>query len=282
VDEPLAPLARLSWDRAPELCRPEHGCLDYHRCWSMVRLLRQNGALPSGADFFLREIRTEASADRKRVLISGAADTGVPALILTAFEQADVFPELVIIDQCRTPILQNRTLFDSLRLKAEIRCGDICDLQCEPVDVVVAHSFLHFFPEPARSEVSRAWLRLLKPGGLLLLSNSVCPSESVGPPAKPPGLIEEQIPALVAAAVQAGMAEAEAAEFGALSGEFLRKNRWQRPYITEQNLIRNLIAAGFHIEQFKVVTAGNKAPSRAFATSTLTPQRVEVVARKGR
>ncbi len=37
--EPLAALARISFDRAPYLCDPGMGCTTDHRGWSMVRLL---------------------------------------------------------------------------------------------------------------------------------------------------------------------------------------------------------------------------------------------------
>ncbi|HWS75504.1 MAG TPA: hypothetical protein VN324_10230 [Quisquiliibacterium sp.] len=86
--EPLDRLARFSWDWAPALCQPGHGCQDYHRSWSLVRLLELGGAMPAGVAFFQRELGALAKAGRRRVLVSGGADTGLMAVVVSAYRAA--------------------------------------------------------------------------------------------------------------------------------------------------------------------------------------------------
>lgn len=41
--EPLEELAWFAFENADALCDPSIGCRDYHRFWSMVRLLDMDG-----------------------------------------------------------------------------------------------------------------------------------------------------------------------------------------------------------------------------------------------
>jgi SAM-dependent methyltransferase len=169
--EPLLQLARFSFDWAPALCRADHGCVDYHRVWSMIRLLDMDGASPAGWSFLQRELRKLAHREPPRILISGGADTGLMAVVASALDGNRIQPEIVFIDRCETTVAQNRLFARHRNLDVQFHVGDVRSLDCGPVDAVVAHSFLVFFDDDGRRDVVKTWSRLLKPGGVLLMSN---------------------------------------------------------------------------------------------------------------
>ena len=70
---------------------------------------------------------------------------------------------LVLVDHCRTPLAQCQFYARQIYLDAEFIHFDIRELTVAPVDIVMAHSFLHFFPGAARNEVIRMWFKVLKP-----------------------------------------------------------------------------------------------------------------------
>ncbi|WP_132463789.1 class I SAM-dependent methyltransferase [Rhodovulum marinum] len=167
--EPLDDLARFSFEHAGNLCEKEHGCLAYHRAWSVIRLLLRNGAVPAGTDFFAEGLARAAVDGRCRVLLSGAADSGLAAMVLGALARCGLSGELVLAERCATPIEQNRRLAAHLGRGIELHHGNILDLDCAAVDAVVAHSFLNFLPAELRPDLVATWARVLRPGGLLLL-----------------------------------------------------------------------------------------------------------------
>ncbi len=167
--EPLEDLARFSFERAADLCADEHGCLAYHRAWSTIRLLLKNGAVPAGMEFFAEGLAQVAVGGRCRVLLSGAADTGLAAMVLGALARNGLQGDLVLAERCATPIEQNRRFAAQLGRTIEVHQGNILDLECAPVDAVVAHSFLNFLPATLRPALVATWARVLRPGGLLLL-----------------------------------------------------------------------------------------------------------------
>jgi SAM-dependent methyltransferase len=234
--EPLELLARFSWEWAPLLCDSEHGCSGYHRCWSTVRLFQRGGALPAGFEFFRREIADLVNEGRTRVLISGAADTGLMALVCAVFGALSTEPEIVLVDRCRTTVTQNQILANYLGLRADIRQGDVRDLDCEPVDAVIAHSFLLFFPEPERRQVIDVWGRALKPGGKVLMSAHIAKHERVENPPKDEAKILAGRASLVRAALENGFPECDAQELGDTAEAIWRKQHGHVPQLTEEFL----------------------------------------------
>jgi SAM-dependent methyltransferase len=189
VEEPLRELARFSFDFAPHFCDPAHGCVAYHRGWSMVRLLESGGKLPAGQDFFRRELldlAAERGTGRLRVMLSGAADTGQAALVLQSLRPHGIEPEFVIVDRCRTT-LEQQGLFLRLRgVTAEYHQADAVEVSVAPVDAIIAHSFITFIPETRRQALFANWNRNLAPGGRVLLSErflqaGVAPRRPISP-----------------------------------------------------------------------------------------------------
>lgn len=192
--EPLAQLARFSYDWAPTLCDPEHGCCDYHRGWSSVRLLEQDGALPAGEAFFTTQLRQIAGQGKLRVLLSGAADTGLAALVLRALRPVGCEPEIVMIDRCRTTVEQNRLFAQHQGFSIELHQGDaVTFVGSAPVDAIVAHSFLGFIPPDLRPTLIQSWSRMLRPGGRLLMSHRFGADDSVLAPPKPEDLARRKL-----------------------------------------------------------------------------------------
>ena len=275
--EPLNRLARFSWDWAPLLCNPDHGCCDYHRCWSLVRLFQKKGALPAGMNFFYRELSTLVESDRRRVLISGAADTGLLALVCTIFKELDATPEIVIVDRCRTTVTQNRIMADYLGLEADIRHEDVRKLDCDQVDAVIAHSFLRFFPEPARQQVVNAWGRVLRPAGKVLMSTSLAQNDNVVEPARDNAGILASKPLLIESAKKSGMSTVEAEELGEIAVVMLQKPLSEDPQLTRKSLDLAFSQAGIVLTEVTLKEKERLGPLAAFKQQSDLIQRGEVV-----
>ncbi|MGB0499394.1 MAG: N-succinylarginine dihydrolase, partial [Rubricella sp.] len=106
--EPIADLARFAYENAPRLCDADHGCEPYHRGWTLVRAVESGGAAPLGEPFLSDWIGRSAQGGRARVLLSGSADTGLMGIALRACAAHRLTPEIVIADQCETPLAQAR------------------------------------------------------------------------------------------------------------------------------------------------------------------------------
>lgn len=177
--EPLAALAQFALDHADSLCDPQHGCRAYHKAWTMLRLHEAGGALPFGRDFLRRELAASAAAAGPRplrVLLSGAADTGLPALVQSALADAGVAAELVVVDICRTPLGQIAQYLDGTGQKLTLLHADAVTVETAPVDVIVAHSFLSFVAPERREALVANWARLLLPGGRVLVLERFSPT----------------------------------------------------------------------------------------------------------
>ena len=176
MSEPLTELARFSFDWAPNLCDPAHGCDAYHRMWSLVRLIESDGALPAGAPFFTREIIAAARDGRASVLLSGAADSGVMALAVEGPSAAGLAVEVTALDRCRTPLEQAR-LYGAARgvPVRTIQCGLDTIPAGQEADAIIGHSILSFLPDTLRPAVFAGWAGALRPGGRVLLSQRLTP-----------------------------------------------------------------------------------------------------------
>ncbi len=182
--EPLALLSRLAYDFAPFLCNPAHGCLNYHRGWSLVRHYEADGALPLGLTFFRRELgrlAEELGKSRLRLLISGAADTGVAAMLVQALMPLGIEPEFVIVDRCNTTLMQQRMYLTLIRVSAEFIQGDAVLVDTAPVDAVISHSFIPYVPPDRRLALLENWARLLQPQGRILLSERMVARSGMAP-----------------------------------------------------------------------------------------------------
>jgi SAM-dependent methyltransferase len=277
--EPLEALARFSWQHAPSLCDPAHGCLDYHRPWSLVRLLELDGALPSGYPFFAESLAPLAVLGTPRVGISGGADTGVTAMAVMALRHAGCDPRIVFVDRCATPCRQNERFARSAGFEVETLCTDVTQIACEPADAVVVHTFLHFLSAEGRRGALQAWLHALRPGGKVIMQTPAVLDESDWIRTKDMSNIAARCDKLAAKASALGLSPTEAEEFASVAGRFLARIPGQPPAVTPDNVRDLFEQGGFVLQSFEVLPmAGRRGPS-ALATQETSPRfHVRVVA----
>jgi hypothetical protein len=175
VIEPLSALARFSFDWAPTLCNPDHGCTDYHRMWSMVRLLESDGALPEGSAFFDAELPKVARDGTARIILSGGADTGLMTLAVNACGRAGITPEITMIDRCATPLQQCSLFARQIGVTFQPIQGTLDKLDVAPADAILAHSFMPFLPRELWGDLFANWSRNLRHGGRVLMSQRLVP-----------------------------------------------------------------------------------------------------------
>ncbi|GAA0296008.1 class I SAM-dependent methyltransferase [Rhodovulum strictum] len=277
--EPLARIARFSWDWAPALCAPGDGCADYHRAWSMLRLVQAQGKPPAGWAFFHAEIARAAAQGARRVLISGGADTGVLAIVASGFRNAGVAPQITYVDRCATPVMQNRLLGAELGLDLTARTADMLTFRAEGMDLVIAHSFLVFFPRDQRGRVVANWAASLVPGGAVLMSGALA-EDGEGEPWRPAGA--DDIPTrqarLTEQARAAGLAPAKATELAEVAGRFWTTRPTRRTGPLAETELRGLFeAAGLTVERVDYTA---KSTAARTGTGTVRRCRAEIVARK--
>src|SRR5690606_6725054 len=107
-NEPMQALAQFSYDWAPLLCGRDSACENYHRAWSMVRVLETGGALRAGGACFQRELERIYKNGGRRILICGAADTGLLAIVVRVMRGVGCEKCIVLVDRCQTALEQNR------------------------------------------------------------------------------------------------------------------------------------------------------------------------------
>lgn len=245
--EPLAELARFSWNQAPHLCDPRSGCCSYHRVWSTIRLMEIGGAAPAGRAFYRHGLQQLAGRDRPRILVSGGADTGVMALTADICRELGIRAHLVFTDICETPVAQNRLFAERTGLQVECIRADILDLVVEPVDAVVSHSFINFFPPEIRPKLLARWTSLLLQGGLLLATSNIAPEGMTEPLPQVASHLAERAARLRCTAEASGFPKDELDELEREAGGFLL-NRGRHLPPTEAGLRSMIADAGLSLE----------------------------------
>jgi SAM-dependent methyltransferase len=277
MEEPLTKLARFSFDWAEVLCDPSHGCMPYHRTWSTIRLLESNGAEPAGGDFFGRELAATAQEGSCRILLSGAADTGLAAMVLHQLRPVGVEPELVLIDRCETTLEQNRLFARTAGFSLETHRADIRDCACAPVQAVVVHSVLNFFHRSARQQVVDSWARNLQPGGRLLLSQRLLSEKDRTRAPRDSAEIEQRLSVVEEAAVAADFSASSMAELKtaveALWNQPLHEDRTTYSDLADMLKHSNLTIVGSQQHHTR-----NSVSPLAAADSVQTIPRYEIVA----
>ena len=270
LSEPLEELARFAFESAPHLCRAEHGCAPYHRAWSMVRLLLKSGALPAGAEYFRPWLQAATRDGRCRVLLSGAADTGLAAMVLQTMRAARIRAEIVLADRCATTLEQNRRFADRIGARFELHQTDLASLACAPVDVVLTHSFLNFLPPDARPGLVATWARTLRPGGVLVgLQRFGATGRD-----RDPGRIAADAERLEIAAVSQGFPPEDAARVRQAAEDFWAA-RLTFPGIEADAFVQLLRNAGLELlDRTSLALAATASPMRARDEDRSRPQDV--------
>ena len=165
-DEDLPHVAAETFASAHRSCCS--ACREMHALWPYIRLA---GAWLGGEASSPRLISALADclADgRRKVLIAGAADTGL--LALTARAGGTQRPDIAVLDRCATPIEACRRLAATWSLPIETMRVDMTELDSPPrFDIVLVHGTLHFIAAERQAEALVRLRRAMRPAGRLVL-----------------------------------------------------------------------------------------------------------------
>ena len=227
-NEDLHALARFSFENADTFCNSENGCNPYHKTWSFLRLFERGSVLPAGEAFYRQELEGVVARGARRILLSGAADTGLIALVSKVFAELGMRPEITLVDRCRTVIEQNRLFVEASKSDAEFFVGSIHDFYAEPFDVIFAHSFMLFFPGDQLDALALTWRRLLKDDGIVLSTDFMTSSAD---PVQLSAMTQEEIEAKLAVVTKA------AEDYGMDRSAIAELNRCSQFVLKEMHLI---------------------------------------------
>lgn len=180
IDEPLKELAWLVFETAEQSCDPTYGCVDYHKFWSVNRLLTTNGAAPRGLEFFAKNLAAMgADGDTARILLAGSADTGLPTLLANSAIKARRVPSITVVDRCPTPLAQIAELAKRTGLDITTVQGELDQVDHNSFDAAITHNVMLFNNDAARQDIYNKIAKGLKTGGRLLSTETIC--DSFGP-----------------------------------------------------------------------------------------------------
>lgn len=184
--EPLELSAPLALKMAPTTCRidPATGenCAWVHGIWQYLRILGLASTPQHHLEFYRDALASvTGAAGAPRILVSGAADYAMAALVLAAFAARNVRPEITVVDHCDTPLALNRWYAEHVSTNIETRRCDMLEFQSDTAfDAVCTHSFLVHFPPERRARLLSVWRQLLRPGGAVITVSRLR-GESAGP-----------------------------------------------------------------------------------------------------
>jgi hypothetical protein len=162
--EDLAQLAAAQYRIAEELCDT---CRNYHALWPYHRIAGMVAGAQGGASGVERLLRQAFADGRRKLLIAGAADTGLLALAARVGAPYDI--DIVVLDRCRTPLELCRQFAQRWSLRAQTLQKDLTDLDISAgFDIVLASSVLTFVAPERRVDVLCRLREALRPGGTLL------------------------------------------------------------------------------------------------------------------
>jgi len=167
--EDLPRLAAQNFDDANRTCV---ACGHMHALWPYIRLARASTGAEGASSKLDSVLRDLFEQRRRTVLIAGAQDTGLMALVARAAGPYDA--DITVLDRCASPLQACRRLAREWSLPLKTLHEDLTTFQLRNCfDIVVVHGTLHYILPEARSRVL-AQLRLaLRPiGRLVLLFNT--------------------------------------------------------------------------------------------------------------
>src|SRR5690606_9696782 len=108
-----------------------------------------------------------AAGEVRRVLVAGAADYGLLAVVFDAFRREGVEPQVTVADRCATPLRLCRWYAERFGVPVRTVQRDIAALHDGSVhDAICAHSLLSCVPVGRHANIAASWYGALRPGGL--------------------------------------------------------------------------------------------------------------------
>ena len=200
IDEPLELSAPLARQLASRLCRknPEtrESCEWEHGFWQYLRILGLVPAPKRQADFYREAFEQLVdSSSRPRILISGAADYGMLALVIGLFRERGIEPQVTVVDICETPLALNRWFAQRESIEIQTHCSDLLSYTSDvPFDLICTHGFFCYFSPAQRPVLLANWYTLLRPGGGVITVAPIRPAA----PREPMGFTPAQAEAFCA------------------------------------------------------------------------------------
>jgi len=173
VDERLPEGARRQRQASDTWCTP--ACAWYHGPRLYLRALGVLTGARRDSAFLLDAIGARAAvADAGRVLVPGAADTGILAHVVAAYAAAGRAPRVTVVDRCGTPLATNAWYAGATGVQATTTIADVLEYRSpEPFDLIAAHSFFSHVADADRPRLVQRWYDLLRPGGALVTVHGI-------------------------------------------------------------------------------------------------------------
>jgi hypothetical protein len=154
------------------------GCRGYHGVRPFLFASGLRTSFDVYEEMFRGAVQQWSGQDpRPRVLISGAADFLVPAVVTRSLQEAGKDPLVTIVDRCETPLVMCEDAGRRLRMRWETSRNDVAAHQRPAAyDLIVSDRLLGFIAPSRRLTVIRAWRNQLACGGRLITTISVHPA----------------------------------------------------------------------------------------------------------
>ena len=171
--ERLGEIAAEAYAVAGRFCG---SCRNLHALWPYIRLSRSSTGLERSGSVLETALRAFITTGLRKILIAGAADTGLLSLVLRAADDFDV--NVTVLDVCASPLELCRRLAGQWSIPVRTVKQDLADLdERQAFDLVLVHGTLHFIAGEKRLNVLARIHRGLRPNGrLVLLFNTSRPS----------------------------------------------------------------------------------------------------------
>lgn len=180
--EDLAHLASRMSELAPALCA---GCAAYHLRFVLTRCATADKSIAVDRPLLVRHVQRILShrSGPLDIVIAGAADTGI--LATCAHAAAAMGAEILsrcrftILDRCASPLTLCREFASRHAFAAHTVQADLAAIVPEfDADVIMVHSLLRFLSRQQQVALLRKFDVWLKPGGRVVLSQSIRPGNS--------------------------------------------------------------------------------------------------------
>jgi SAM-dependent methyltransferase len=163
--ENLPEIAADAYRLSARLCG---ACRDQHALWSYLRMSRASTGAEGKQSKLQEQLSEFFDLGLRNVLIAGAQDTGLLALVARAGARHEL--SIVVLDVCETPLELCRGLAARWSLPIETVRGDLFELEFrQRFDVVLMHGTLNFISADRQPEVLARLRRAIRPGGRLVL-----------------------------------------------------------------------------------------------------------------
>jgi SAM-dependent methyltransferase len=274
MDEPLVLSAPLARQLASRLCRenPAGGgsCEWDHGFWQYLRILGLAPAPKRQADFYREAFEQLVDCgSQPKILISGAADYGMLAIVLEAFRERGIKPKVTVVDVCETPLALNRWFAERESVEIHTHCSNLLSYTSHvPFDLICTHSFLGYFSLAQRPVLLANWHTLLRPGGAVVTVAPIRPAAACEPMGFTPAQAEAFCSAVLKRATELrSVLDIEPEE--ALRGAQRTVSQRRRYSVTSIDEIRSLFEqAGFTVQRLSLAHLSTGVDSQVSGPGT--------------